>query len=96
MPKATLIVDEKTVYPDGTIVQMVVWVLPERDLERSHGLKYSLFYGMPGIRLVGYDNERGKGDHKHLGSLQVPYRFTSLEKLIADFRDDVQRARQKR
>jgi predicted transcriptional regulator len=24
-----------------------------------------LFYGFPGNRLAGYDNERGKGDHRH-------------------------------
>lgn len=45
MPKAKLLIDEKTVFADGTIVQMVVWLLPNRDQERPHGLKYSLFYG---------------------------------------------------
>lgn len=90
MPKAKLLIDEKTVFADGTIVQMVVWLLPNRDQERPHGLKYSLFYGKKGIRIIGYDNERGKGDHKHLGTIQLPYTFTTLGQLIADFRKDVE------
>jgi hypothetical protein len=28
---------------------------------------YRLVYVVDGRRIVGYDNERGKGDHKHLG-----------------------------
>ena len=37
-----------------------------------------------------YDNEAGKGDHKHIGSLEVPYRFASLTQLQADFWADVE------
>jgi hypothetical protein len=44
---------------------MRLWHLSERDAERSHGLEYSLFYGRDGARIVGYDNERGKGNHRH-------------------------------
>ena len=55
------------------------------------GLKYSLFYGYDGQRIVGYDNERGKGDHKHLGALELRYKFESVDKMIADFLHDVER-----
>jgi len=51
-----------------------------------------LFYGRDGIRLVGYDNERGKGDHKHIGNREIPYRFMTVEQLVADFLADVERA----
>ena len=95
MPKATLLVSEKTSYPDVTIMQMVAWSLPKPDPERPHGLKYSLFFGLKGKRLVGYDNERGKGDHKHIGPFEVPYEFQSLPRLFADFEDVVRRARDK-
>ena len=53
-------------------------------------LKYSLFYGRDGVRIVGYDNERGKGDHKHLGVMETRYRLVSVEKLVADFLADVE------
>ena len=55
------------------------------------GLKYSLFYCYDGQRIVGYDNERGKGDHKHLGALEFRYKFESVDKMIADFLHDVER-----
>ncbi len=55
----------------------------------AHGLKYSLFYGRPGERIVGYDNASGKGDHRHHKGRERPYRFTTFEKLLADFWRDV-------
>ena len=58
-----------------------------------HGLKYSLFYGYPGRRLVGYDNERGKSDHRHLEGRELPYAFTTVERLVADFLADVRQIR---
>lgn len=89
-PKATRIFYDKTVMPDGAVAELVIWRLPGTDSERPHGLKYRLFYGRNGVRLVGYDNERGKGDHKHLGDKESRYRFVSVEKLIADFLADVE------
>jgi hypothetical protein len=94
--KAKRVFYDKAVLPDGEIVEMVIWQLPEASPERPHGLKYSLFYGFDGERIVGYDNELGKGDHKHLGPNEVPYRFVSAEKLVADFLADVERAKNER
>jgi len=37
---------------------------------------------------VRYDNETGKGDHRHYGRYEEPYPFESLEKLIEDFRNE--------
>ena len=82
---------DKALLPDGAAVEMTIWRLPCATLERPHGLKYSLFYGFDGQRVVGYDNERGKGDHKHLGALEFRYKFESVDKLIADFLLDVER-----
>lgn len=41
---------------------------------------------------MGYDNERGRGDHKHLGEVETAYRFVSPEQLVADFLADVEKA----
>ncbi|WP_306120510.1 MULTISPECIES: DUF6516 family protein [unclassified Roseitalea] len=65
--------------------------MPKASGERSHGFKYSLFFGRPGERIVGYDNERGKGDHRHYGPVEEPYRFVSIDRLITDFENDVAR-----
>ena len=89
--KAVRIFYDKTVLPDGAIVQMTIWQLPRSTQERPHGLKYSLFYGRKGRRLVGYDNERGKEDHKHIGAVETSYKFVSIEQLMADFLADVER-----
>ena len=32
-----------------------------------------------------YDNETGKGDHRHLGKTETVYAFGGYEKLLADF-----------
>jgi hypothetical protein len=95
MAKALLEISEKEALPDGSIIQIKVWRLPVPDRERPHGFKYSLYYGRPGQRIVGYDNERGKGDHRHLGDRQEPYQFTGIDALIRDFSVDVRRARRR-
>lgn len=64
-------------------------VAPGADVDRPHGLKYRLVYARHGRRLVGYDNERGKGDHKHIGDKQFPYMFVSVDQLVSDFMADV-------
>ena len=71
---------------------MTIWQLPRASAERPHGLKYRLYFGRDGKRIVGYDNERGKGDHKHLGEVEIRYRFVSVAQLLTDFLADVERA----
>ncbi|MDR0379112.1 MAG: DUF6516 family protein [Candidatus Accumulibacter sp.] len=93
--EATLLFEDRMVYPDGAILEMRIWRLPERDAERPHGLKYSLFYGRDGQRLVGYDNERGKGDHRHYRDREEVYEFSTAQKMVVDFLDDVERERTK-
>ena len=93
MVRATLFYKDKGIFPDGGIVEMTIWRLPAASAERPHGLKYSLYYGHNGVRLVGYDNEQGKGDHRHYGDREEPYAFTSVEQLIADFLSDVRKLR---
>ena len=90
--KAARIFYDRSVLADGAIVEMTIWQLPHVTAQRPHGLKYSLFYGREGKRIVGYDNELGKGDHKHIGDVETRYRFVSVEKMVADFLVDVERA----
>src|SRR5664279_571844 len=87
--KASRLFYDKARTRDGFIVEMTIWRLPRKDPERPHGLKYNLFFGRPGERLVGYDKERGKGDHKHVMSREFTYRFRSVEQLMKDFLSDV-------
>jgi hypothetical protein len=89
--KASLIRFDKLLLSSGHILQIRIWRLPEQTAERPHGLKYSLFFGLPGERIVGYDNEAGKGDHQHLRDVETSYAFVSMEKLVQDFMSDVDR-----
>ena len=86
---AELVIDQRFALPDGAIIQIKVWRLPEPVPPSPHRLKYSLFYGRPGERIVGYDNERGKGDHKHINGLELPYAFKDVATLIRDFLHDI-------
>lgn len=93
--KAERLFHQRIDYDDGAIVEIIVWRVPSSVPPTTHGLKYSLFYGRPGLREVGYDNERGKGDHRHFQDGETPYRFESVEKLMADFWTDVRGLRGK-
>ena len=91
---AKLLYQEKFVYADGAIREMVLWELPAKSATNPRGLKYRLFYGLPdGTCVVRYDNEAGKGDHKHIGEKEMPYPFRDVERLVADFLEDIERAR---
>ena len=87
--KAELLFHQRIDFDDGAIVEMVLWRVPLPVAPSTHGLKYSLFYGRPGVREVGYDNERGKGDHRHFRGTEASYSFSSVEQLMADFWLDV-------
>jgi uncharacterized protein YwbE len=93
MTKATLILDTKMVLSDGRIVQRTIWQLPAANPERPHGLKYRLYCGKNGQTIVRYDNETGKGDHRHVGPREdeLPYAFTTLARLLEEFASDIER-----
>jgi hypothetical protein len=91
--KAVKLFHDKATLPDGSIVEMTIWQLAKSDPERPHGLKYSLYCGRAGERLAGYDNERGKGDHKHIADRELRYRFVSVEQLVNDFLADIENVR---
>lgn len=82
---AALIIDFKDITPEGDLIQMRVWQVPRPVPPSTHGFKYSLFYGRSGNRIVGFDNERGKGDHCHVDGVERAYRFVDLDSLIEDF-----------
>jgi Family of unknown function (DUF6516) len=89
--KASSIEHTRLDFGNGLIVEIKIWKLPAPTDERPHGLKYSLFFGRDGERIVGYDNEAGKGDHRHYRTNEEPYLFRSMEQLYIDFWADVKR-----
>jgi hypothetical protein len=91
--KADPLLHERIDYDDGGIVEITLWRVPSPVRPSTHNLKYSLFYGRPGVRTVGYDNERGKGDHRHFQGTEANYEFRGVEQLISDFWSDVRALR---
>lgn len=88
--KAKLIYRRKIADTAGNIQEMVIWKLPHKTSDRPHGIKYRCYYGNDsGHCIVRYDNEAGKGDHKHIGDEEEPYQFTSVEQLMRDFLRDI-------
>ena len=88
--KAIPLAQSKEVREDGAIVEVVIWELAEPVPPCTHRFKYRLFYGLPGQERVRYDNERGKGDHRHFGGAEADYSFASLDQLLDDFERDIQ------
>ena len=84
--KAALVQSEKQRFEDGAIRQIKIWLVPEPVMPSTHRFKYSLVYVVESARVIGFDNERGKGDHRHLHGIETPYDFQSIERLLADFR----------
>lgn len=91
--KAELLHRDRFDFDDGDIVEMVVWRVHQPIAGSQHRYKYRLFYGHSGRRIVGYDNERPKGDHKHIEGKEHAYWFKDVDTLIRDFLADVERYR---
>lgn len=87
--KAMLLARSKEVRDDGSIVEVVIWELPAPLSPSVHSYKYRLFYGTPAEERVRYDNERGKGDHRHCGGKEEAYAFVTLDRLLDDFENDL-------
>ena len=89
--KAILIAQRRIVYSPSAFAELVLWQVPKPVAGSDHDFKYRLAYVVDAICVVRYDNEVGKGDHRHFGSLESHYKFVSPEKLMVDFQKDIAR-----
>jgi len=80
---------ERRILTEDSFVELVVWQVPTPIHGSTHGFKYRLALVVEGRCVLRYDNEAGKGDHKHLEGEETPYPFTSAARLLADFWKDV-------
>lgn len=87
--KAKLIAKSKEIQGDGSIVELIIWELPEPVPPRHNLYKCRLYFGLHGTCRGRYDNKRGKGDHKHIGLVEIEYTFTTIEQLLDDFEYDI-------
>ena len=88
--KAELLLRERRVLSETAFVEVIIWRLPIAMEGSRHAFKYRLALVSQGVCVLRYDNEAGKGEHRHVGERQVPYYFTDLQTLQTDFWMDVE------
>jgi hypothetical protein len=88
--KAELLIDERHVLDPRMFVEIVVWQLPRPARGSAHRFKYRLALVVDGVCMMRYDNETGKGDHRHVREVEEPYVFSDADTLLADFWRDVE------
>jgi hypothetical protein len=86
---AELLLRERYRIRADAFVELRIWRVPGPVRGSTHDYKYALAYVVAGQCVIRYDNEAGKGDHKHFGDMGKPYAFTTPAKLLADFWFDV-------
>lgn len=89
--KALPLINEGLEYGEAAVAYVVVWQLLKPLAGSMHSLKYRLAYVVNDECVLRYDNEAGKGDHRHHGNIETPYRFTGLNALLDDFKADIAR-----
>jgi len=87
---ARLLLRERRIIAEDRFAEIVIWQVPRPPRGSRHRFKYRLAFVVDELCVLRFDNETGKGDHKHVGEIEVPYRFTTLEQLIEDFWNEVE------
>ena len=88
--KAELLVNERHVLDAQTFVEIVVWRLDRPVRGSIHRFKYRLALVADSVCVLRYDNEAGKGDHRHVGRVEKLYEFVDPETLLVDFWNDIE------
>ena len=89
--EAVELICTRIAYSESAFAELVLWRLPVPIEGALHGFKYRLAYIVRGECVLRYDNEAGKGDHRHFGEKESAYVFTTPEQLVADFQNDIAR-----
>lgn len=86
---AVLLLDQRDQIAEGAFAELRMWRVPSPVPGSDNDLKYALAYVVAGVCVLRYDNEAGKGDHRHIGAVEQTYRYTTAAQLLADFWNDV-------
>jgi hypothetical protein len=81
----------RIVLAENRFADLVIWRLQRPLTGSKHSFKYRLAYVINEICVLRYDNESGKGDHRHWGEDESDYEFVNPDKLLADFQSDMER-----
>jgi hypothetical protein len=89
--KAEKLICTRIIYSESAFAELVLWRVPKSPAGSLHNFKYRLAFVVCGKCVLRYDNETGKGDHRHFEGKENAYQFTTPEQLIADFQQDIER-----
>jgi hypothetical protein len=89
--KAKQIFNRRVVITKDSFAELVIWEVPKPLAGSTHSYKYRMALVHYGASVLRYDNDAGKGDHKHIGFDEQPYIFKDVDKLIQDFLEDIRR-----
>jgi len=89
--KAIELLRTRIVFSESAFAELVIWRVPNPVAGSAHDFKYRLAYVVDSVCVLRYDNEVGKGDHRHFAGKQTAYAFTTVDKLVADFERDIAR-----
>ena len=89
--KAIQLVRTRITYAEAAFAELELWQIPKPVAGSAHGYKYRLAYVVHGVCVLRYDNEVGKGDHRHFGDKENRYNFITSDQLTADFQRDIAR-----
>ena len=89
--KAVELFRRRIVYSESSFAELILWRVPKPLAGSNHGFKYRLAYVVDGECVLRFDNEAGKGDHRHFGGEKGHYAFSTPKKLIVDFQRDIAR-----
>lgn len=88
---AKALLRRRVIVAADAFVEIVVSKVRASVSPSTHEFRYRLAYVVGGHCVLRYDNERGKGDHRHTETTEEPYNFSTPDQLMADFAADVVR-----
>ena len=89
--KAKSLISRRVTVREDVFAEIVLWKVPEPLKGSRHPYKYRLALVAKGVCVMRYDNEAGKGEHRHMGDMEIPYQFAGVDSLLEDFRSDIRR-----
>ncbi|MGH8569753.1 MAG: toxin-antitoxin system TumE family protein [Gammaproteobacteria bacterium] len=87
--KAVALIRRRVVLAEDAFVEVAIWRVSPPVSPSRHRFKYRLAYVVASQCVLRYDNELGKGDHRHVGTVEAPYVFSTPDQLMADFNADI-------
>ena len=89
--KAVELLRRRITYSEAAFAELVLWRLQAPLADSAHAYKYRLAYVVNRVCVLRFDNESGKGDHRHFRGKESRYVFDGVDKLLDAFQRDIER-----